>query len=143
MNFGQLVFGALGVGFLIYGCFVAAKVFRMRSWPSVAAEVLETNTRWEITAETMVRRLRVSYRYVVDGQAFTSSRVTVSDFLLATGELQVRYLQRRLRCGPRAYYDPRNPRNAVLVRPGIALPLMMFAMAAAGLSIPVLLLHAR
>ena len=139
MNFSQLFFAAIGLGFLFYGCLVVARVLRMRSWPSVPAELLNTGTRWEMVGGKIGRKLRVSYSYVVDGQVFRSSRVTISDFLLTTGELPIRYIvQRHLHPGARAYYDPRDPRTAVLVRPGAGLPLMMFVMAAAGLAVPVL-----
>jgi len=144
MIFAQLFFVFVGLGFLIYGCFVLRKVSRMRSWPSVPAQLLDANIRWENRDESMARRLRVSYRHVVCGEVFTSTRVTVSDFLLATGELQVRYIVRNhLLTGAKAYYDPRNPGSSVLVRPGLALPMIMFSMAAAALSLPLLSSYAN
>lgn len=143
MNYAQLAFGAIGFGYLIYGFYAVAKVLRMRCWPSVPAEVLNTSVRWETFDTNMARRLRVSYRYCVGGREFTSSRITISDFLLAMGEPQIRYLQRKLQLGARAYYDPENPQDAVLVRPGVSYPIMMFAMALGVLLLPVLLPYAK
>ena len=143
MNYAQIAFGGIGLGFLFYGFYAVSKVLKMRSWPSVPADVLDTNVRWEAFDGKVARRLHVSYRYTVRGAVFTSSRITVSDFLLATGEPQVRYLQRKLRSGVRAYYDPSNPQAAILVRPGASYPIMMFAMALGGLLIPVLAFYAK
>jgi len=144
MIIAQLFFPIVGLVYVICGFRAVAKVCRMRLWPSVPAEVLNANIRWDVLGQVMARKLQLSYRYFVDGKAFTSSRITVSDFLFAQGEFLIRHIVRRhVLPGPKAYYDPHDPRNAVLVRPGFALPLGMFVMAAACFALPFLLRYAK
>jgi hypothetical protein len=116
-------FVALGFGTIVLSVYYGWKVLQMHSWPSVPAHILKS----EIESVGEQLRIRVRYQYVVDGQTFTSTRITLSDFWLASGGLAIRDIWRnRLGDNARAFYDPRDPNTAVLVRPGITLPLSLF-----------------
>ena len=123
----KYVFAGFGICFVAASLHYTRKAIRMRSWPSTPARLLKSEISLN-PAELMHggRRMEVTYEYTVEGTTYQSRRITMSDSWLAQGEQAVWWIRRHLGPDARAYYDPRDPGQSVLIRPGFTLPLFLY-----------------
>ncbi len=142
-TFFGVVFLAAGAVILFFLLRQLRRAWHSRQWPRVRGVIRQSDTRRKVfyaspshpadKVETTVLDFR--YDYTVHRQAYTGTRVTLSDKVVKTG----RQLQRRVEQFPPGkrvdvYYNPENPAESVLI-PGAGLyhftplitPLLMMA----------------
>jgi hypothetical protein len=125
----DLILTSCGLATISYSLAMLRRVLEIRRWPFVPAEIKGGDIFWDFSSGHATRRIKLSYIYTVDGRSFENQRVTVSDYFLAGGELMLRVIAKKhILPGPKAYYCPRDPSQAVLVRPGFGLPITLATM---------------
>lgn len=117
---GAVVFLAFGLTFAVLGATRLAEARASSDWPVTIAEILsaqvETGTRsGPRGSSTPTRTPRISYRYHVAGQTYTSDRAAFAYRAADSSEFIKRF---PVGATVPAYYDPQNPADAVLVREG-------------------------
>ncbi len=138
-----LVFLAVGLVILFFLLRQLRRAWQSRQWPRVRGTIQHSGTQRKVFYQSPSHpadrvestTLDFRYDYTVHRQAYTGTRVTLSDSVIKTG----RQLQRRVEQFPPGktvdvYYNPENPAESVLI-PGASLyhftplitPLLMIA----------------
>jgi hypothetical protein len=112
---GLFVAIALGLAYLAYRSSVLAR--RSQSWPTVEGRLMTSHVT---THGLAFYKLTVTYHYTVDGSSYCSSRIAFgSDLLFGLSAAQHAVESCPVGGAVTVYYNPRNPRQAVL-EPGRA-----------------------
>ncbi len=129
-----ITLGIMGSLFIFLGALVSVLLLRQlvhahrsRTWPSVWGELDEVGWRKVMyrdpnsRARSSMGRIDVRYRYTVDGQEYTGTRMTFSDNISKTRRrLDALVSEHRNTRLVKVYYDPKRPAHSVLV-PGPSL----------------------
>ena len=124
----------MGALFILLGVAVSVLLLRQllharrsRKWPSVWGELDEVGWRKVMhrnpnaSPHSTMGRIDVRYRYQVDGQEFTGTRMTFSDNIAKTRRrLDALVTDHRNTRLVKVFYDPKRPADSVLV-PGPSL----------------------
>jgi hypothetical protein len=109
-----------------YGLYLLRQMNLMRKWQQAEGEVVSLKQKWEVDQHGIAPKAIIAYSYQINGRIFQGNRITVSDWLLAKGALQVSRLNKRYSIGGpvTVYFDPERPERGILERPGYTLPLV-------------------
>src|SRR5262245_50917861 len=107
---------ALCLPMVCYGIFLFRRAFIMREWQRTTGTILSFKD--ELTRYG--GRALILYSYSVDGKSHKGNRITLDDWLIAHGALQVHLLRKKFPVGASVFvnYDPLHPEQSVLCRPG-------------------------
>lgn len=97
---------------------------RARRWPSVAGELLELGTRRSITDDNYnSHTIKALYRYVVDGVSYEGSKVSAWVVVAAPKgvilQAQLKGVTHLEKGQVRVFYNPKNPKKSLLIRPSL------------------------
>ena len=114
-----IVLGLLGLGLLAGGGFLISEVWsalRGQSWPKAEAKVEASQVLQEVRTRGGPQfRIKLNYRYTVDGKAYTGERFNNRNNYLS-GEGQARSVAQAYPQGARCevFYNPNDPAEAVI-----------------------------
>jgi len=118
-----LVFLAVGIGVTAWGWNVLGDAKASTSWPSVDGSVISSKVERERTSRRSGGRRRTSttygaevrYRYSVDGNEYSSDKVSFGDYS-SSNRARAQGIVDRYPVGKtvQVYYDPNTPETAVL-----------------------------
>jgi Protein of unknown function (DUF3592) len=119
----QLFFAIISLCLCGFGFWLWRKVVVMGRWKETAAIVGQAEERERTTANRGIQGSyyipNVVYRYEVEGRKYTSSRLSLVNFTIGSkGELDGLLNGVRAGGSVTVYYDPNEPGQAVLRRPG-------------------------
>jgi hypothetical protein len=113
----------LGAGFALWGARVIADAWATKSWPSVSGRIVESrvDTYEDSTGGETMYTTRLRYQYLVNDARHSGSSIGLLDHSSSSLHEMSR-LAERFPAGAEVavYYDPRDPRTALL-EPGPAL----------------------
>ena len=122
-GFFFLVTLAIGVGLIIFSRRSKKKADASLTWPSVLGKVLATSVRESITHDEDGRQTvsyypEVEYTYEVNGQDFTSKRLSFGGLVTrkTRAEVVTHLTQYPVDSTLLVYHNPQNPREAVIER---------------------------
>lgn len=145
----SIVFGLLGLIFLLEGMGMICRTFLVRVWPTTSGQIVLSGFRWEegykLTGPGVrapgVRgshRLYIPYTYVVDGQRYYSDQIGPPSFFVSLGQdtISEQNAERMVQQYPKGkevvvYYNPLHPQQAVI---SVQITGSYIALAGAGLS---------
>lgn len=113
----QLCAIALCLPAIIAGVYYLRETILLRRWTGrgkASIVSFETKGGWILHREAAIR-----YTYTVAARAYEGSRITVSDYVFATGPVLVERQRRRYPVGTETtvFYDQNRPERSVLRRP--------------------------
>jgi hypothetical protein len=120
----RVIAGVLLAFGLTFACIGTHKLLKARAsldWPAAPAEIvsaeIETSAHHTKNGSSTSYAPRITYRYTVDGRTYDGSRAA---FAYEASQAAAAEFVRRFPPGSHvdAYYDPRDPSEAVLVRGG-------------------------
>ena len=134
----------LGGGGIIAGIWIILKAYASSKWPSCQGTITSSEVDMEKTARhrTETFTAKVAFEYQVRGKSYSASRISFFEY----GSSNPDHATRRVARYPtgrsvRVYYNPKNPKTAVL-EPGARLMsycVLGFGIALAGIGVVLLL----
>ena len=116
-----LVLAALGIGFSIWGYGVMKIARASLEWPTTRALIVRSQIKsTSASGETGYQRSAdITYRYTVNGKAYTSNKIIAGDYSSNSGS-RAQKIIRQYGAGSyvEAYYNPDRPGEAVLIPGG-------------------------
>lgn len=116
-----LLFGFLGVLFLVLGLVQRSKGQAVAKWPKVPGEVLAAGLKDHVSTDedsgtTVSYEPVIQYRYQVAGQEFRSDRYRLGSKHTVMDQKRAAAVAARYPAGTRVdvFYNPQNPADAVL-----------------------------
>jgi hypothetical protein len=111
---------ALCTPVIAYGLYLFHQTRAVRAWKTITARIVSFQKKWEASPPGVAQKALVIYSYELDGKYYQGTRLTIDDWLLAVGPIQVSKLAKAYRIGTvaTAFYNPQQPERSILRRPG-------------------------
>ena len=114
-----LIFGVLGIVFLVIALVSRQKAQASQSWPTAAAKVLASEVKQHVSPDSDQQTQSsyepvVEYSYSVGQQTYTSRRIAYGANSFGLGQAQTMIARYPVGSAVTAHYNPANPAEAVL-----------------------------
>ena len=113
----------LTIPVIVCGCYLIWQTKTLRQWRETKGKILSFRE-----ADFPNSRAIVHYSYLAHGVLLEGTRITICDWILATGYIPVQKLASVFLAGKEVtvYFDERHPQKCVLQKTGYFVPILIF-----------------